>query len=199
LTYEEKLDKLERTLDNAVAAALTPTNINTDSILSVPEQLFTDSLRLRDHDQVCVDHSMGQLYSRGPTPITMDSENQYTALRKGASAPPVDVTGRTTPTLCDRSGRTTPVVTDTDSKYSYVPLRHATLSSIVSVERNRTPLSTYSTSDKIIRELGLHNTETSPPRWYNPPPEKLNPTPEKLSEDTHDPADHKSTQKSSVK
>lgn len=153
MSYEEKLNKLERTLDNAVAAVVTPT-INTESILSVPEQLFTDSMRHRRHSEVCLDHTLSQMYSsRGPTPIAGD-----------------------------RLDRLTPAITDTDSRYSYVPLRHTTVSSVAhSIDRNKTPVNdNYNTdTSDIIRELGLNNTETSPPRWYNPPPEKLDPSPDK--------------------
>ena len=157
-TYEEKISKLERTLDNAVAAAVTPSNINTDSILSVPDQLFTDSLRCKTHSEICADHSLAELYSRGPTPVVYGRMD------------------RDTPALDVRSDTATPVVTDTESRYSYVPLRRA---SALSLDRNKTPTNCNTDTSDIIRELGLDNTETSPPRWYNPPPEKLDPSPDR--------------------
>lgn len=167
-TYEEKLCRLERTLDNAVAAALTPSNINTDSILSVPDQLFASSLRFRSHSELCPDHTLAELYSRGPTPITIDR------------ATDADRLDSVTPTAGLRSDRDTPVVTDTESRYSYVPLRNIAPSSL-SGARNRMPTASHCNTDTsdIIRELGLDNTETSPPRWYNPPPEKLDPSPDR--------------------
>lgn len=140
------MSKLERTLDNAIASVVTPTNINTDSILSVPEQLLNESLSIRPSSQASTTINNNQpgvreLYSR------------------------VDTT---------QSDRQTPQPT-LDSKFSYVPLRQ----SAASQSRNRTPTNTDTSS--IIRELGLDNTETSPPRWYNPPPEKLDPSPPRRS------------------
>lgn len=175
-TYEEKLSKLERTLDNAVAAAITPCNINTDSILSVPDQLFTDSLPYRAHSDVCADHTLAELYSRGPTPITSDRIGRVTGSDRLDSL---------TATAGVREDRSASVVTDIGSRYSYVPLHRAAISTTHSIDNSVTPVaSNYThetdTSD-IIRELGLDNTETSPPRWYNPPPEKLDPSPDRQS------------------
>lgn len=140
---EEKLSKLERTLDNAIASVVTPTNVNTDSILTVPERLLNESLSIRPTSQA--------------SSVNMNNHQ----------LPPVsDLYSRVDMTQSDRI---TPQPT-LDSRYSYVPLRHASTAS-----RGKTPTNTDTSS--IIRELGLDNTETSPPRWYNPPPEKLDPSP----------------------
>ena len=140
---EEKLTSLEKTLENAIAAVVTPTNVNTDSILTVPEQLLNESLSLRPASRT--------------TTITTNNHHHLNDVYSQ-----VDVT---------QSDRLTPTPTQ-DSRYNYVPLRHA---SATSQSRAKTPLTTDTSS--IIRELGLDNTETSPPRWYNPPPEKLDPSP----------------------
>ncbi|XP_067942867.1 centrosomal protein of 152 kDa-like [Watersipora subatra] len=174
-SYAEKLNKLERTLDNAVAAAVTPTHVDTDSILSMPpEQLFTGSLRCSAHLDTCQDHSLAELYSRGPTPIVTDRPFRCSGRYVGRLT---DVT----PTPEDISDRETPVVTDTESRYSYVPLRNLAISSSFGPDRVASLASSICNTDSstIIRELGLDNTETSPPRWYNPPPVKLTPSPDR--------------------
>ena len=174
-SYAEKLNKLERTLDNAVTAAVTPTHIDTDSILSMPpEQLFTGSLRCSAHLDTCQDHSLAELYSRGPTPIVTDRPFRCSGRYVGRLT---DVT----PTPEDISDRETPVVTDTESRYSYVPLRNLAISSSFGPDRVASLASSICNTDSstIIRELGLDNTETSPPRWYNPPPVKLTPSPDR--------------------
>lgn len=60
----------------------------------------------------------------------------------------------------------------TDIQYKYVPIRQATAAQHTAAANNID-------SAEILRELGLNNTVTSPPRRYNPPPEKLDPSPQR--------------------
>lgn len=66
--------------------------------------------------------------------------------------------------------------TESGCKYTYTSLQKAGLQMTQLTTDCRSDC-TRSQSDEIIRDLGLDNTTTSPPRWYNPPPEKLDPSP----------------------
>jgi len=140
------LSKLERTLDKAVSAITQTTNVNTDSILSVPEHLLRDDSFISHTTNTQNVHSM-----RSP------SENRRPHSRQTDSRPP--------------SART--IAANTDSGYKYTSLRGAAR-----------PAASYTDSRAVLEDLGLTNTQASPPRRFNPPAEKLTPSPQRFKQPT---------------
>lgn len=158
-TEEDKIKHLERTLDRAMSS-LTPTNINTDSILSIPDHFL-------------------------PNNDTMMSSRPHSRAANREHQPPVS-THQKARAISDRC----PSASSNEPVYRYEPLK--TLSKVPASQSNghvtssRPPVNHVRTTHNaasigesvdIIRQLGLNNTQTSPPRWYNPPPEKLEPSP----------------------